>query len=99
APLDLARADFFFFSGRVVGLDVVVENFDELGDDLVAFERSEEAAIHVDGGFRLFGGLGPGVSQAGLLAKRASGRAGRSGSARPFPGRSCWWCVRSRGRR
>src|SRR6266852_2186212 len=30
-------ADFYSFSERVVGLDVVVENFDELGYDLVAF--------------------------------------------------------------
>ncbi len=54
----VSRADFFFlfFPGRVVGLDVVVENLDELGDDLVAFERGEQAAVHVDGGFRLFGG-------------------------------------------
>ena len=48
------RADFFFFPGRVVGLDIVVENLDELGDDLVAFEGGEQAAVHVDGSVRFF---------------------------------------------
>src|SRR5260370_30628065 len=55
-----ARADFFFvvslFSGGVVGFDVVVENFDELGYVPIAFEGGEQAAVHVAGRLRFFGG-------------------------------------------
>src|SRR6266403_5654794 len=57
----------FLFSGRVVGFDVVVENLDELGYDLVAFEGGEETAIHVDGGFRFFGGPRERNSEACML--------------------------------
>ena len=35
----------------------------------------------------------------GSLSTSASARAGRSGSGRPSPGRKCWWCGRSRGKR
>ena len=45
---------FDFFPGRVVRLNVVVENLDELGHDLVAFQGGKKAAVHVDGGFRFF---------------------------------------------
>src|SRR5271169_2045656 len=41
-----AGGDFFFFFDGVMGLNVVVENLDELGDDLVAFQRGEESTVH-----------------------------------------------------
>ena len=52
----IPRADCF--PRCVMGVHVVVENLDELGYDLVAFERGEEAAVDVDGGFRFFEGAG-----------------------------------------
>src|SRR5580704_9896249 len=65
------RADFFFVvglvSGGVVGFDVVVENFDELGYDPIAFEGGEQAPVHVDGGLRFFGGSRERNSEACVL--------------------------------
>src|ERR1700722_11693970 len=61
------RSHFFPLSGRVVRVHVVVENLDELGHDMVAFESSEEASIYVDGSFRFFEGTGQRNSEARVL--------------------------------
>ena len=56
-----------FFLGRVVGFHVVVEDLDELGDDLVAFERGEQASIHIHRRLRFFSGSGQRDTEAGVL--------------------------------
>ena len=38
-----------------MGVDVFVKDFDEFRHDLVTFERGEQASIHINRGFRLFG--------------------------------------------
>src|SRR5271154_69737 len=43
-----------FFFGGVVRFHVVVEDLDELGYDLVALERGEQATVNVDRSLRLF---------------------------------------------
>src|SRR6266481_4169131 len=60
-------ADRFFLSNGVVGVDVVVENFDELGDNLVPLQCREEATIDVDGSLGFFGGARKRYSQARVL--------------------------------
>src|SRR6478672_4997645 len=50
--LHLFCGEFFF--GGVVRFYVVVEDLDELGDDLIALQRGEETAVHVN---RRFGFL------------------------------------------
>jgi hypothetical protein len=64
-----------------VRLDIVIQNLRELGDDLVAFERREETAVHVHRGFGFFEGSWQGdtevrvlgFSRAVLLSTRGSG--------------------------
>ena len=48
-------------------LDVLIQNRDELGDDLVALQRGEQAAIDVDRGFRFFEGAGQRDADVGVL--------------------------------
>ena len=45
-----------FFFGGVVRFYVVFQDLDELGDDLVAFQRGEQAAVHIDRRFRFLEG-------------------------------------------
>ena len=44
--LHLLRGEFFF--GGVVRFYIVIQNLDELGDNLVALQRGEQAAVHVN---------------------------------------------------
>ena len=46
---------------------VLMQNLDELGDDVVALERGEQAAIDVDRGFGFFEGAGQGNAEAGVF--------------------------------
>ena len=43
-----------FLVSRIVRFYILVENFDELGNNVIALQGSEKAAVHVDRGFRLF---------------------------------------------
>jgi len=43
-----------------VALHVLIQNLDELGYDVVALERGEQAAIDVDRGFGFFESAGKG---------------------------------------
>ena len=54
--LHLLCGEFFF--GGVVRFYVVVQDLDELGDDLVALEGREQAAVHVDRRFWFLEGSG-----------------------------------------
>jgi hypothetical protein len=56
ASADLFRCDRFLC--RVVGLDVLIQNGDGLGDDFVALECGEQAAVDVDRGLGLLEGAG-----------------------------------------
>jgi hypothetical protein len=49
-----------FFFRRVVGFDVLVEDLDKLGYDVITLERGEQAAIDPDRGFGFFEGAGQG---------------------------------------
>ena len=44
------------FTRRVMRFNVVVEDLDKLGHDLVALQSREQAAVHVNRGFRFLEG-------------------------------------------
>src|SRR5713101_1307480 len=60
-----------FFGGRfflcVVRFNVVVENLDELGDNAVALQRGEQAAIYIDGSFGFLERSGQGNTETGVF--------------------------------
>src|ERR1700686_189785 len=61
-----------FLGGRrfflcVVRFNVVVENLNELGDNAVALQRGEQAAIYIDGSFGFLERSGKGNTKTGVL--------------------------------
>src|SRR6202023_1441204 len=59
---DFFGRDFFLC---VVRFNVVVENLNELGDNAVALQRGEQAAIYVDGSFGFLERSGQGNTETG----------------------------------
>src|ERR1700693_612028 len=61
------RDRLFLIHMRVVGIDVLVQNTDELGYDGIPAERGGELAIHVNRGDRLFESARQGDAEISVL--------------------------------
>src|SRR3984957_5937402 len=60
----------FFFNRlpcRIVRVYILIENFDELGDNAVAFQRGEQASIHIDRSLGLLKRSGQGDADVGVF--------------------------------